>query len=93
VELVTFTSALNSNASKTFTASCPGVGAAQKVAIGGGAAIVNGNGSVVLTESRPAVVSGVPRQWVASAIELPAPTPDFTGNWGITIYIVCANVS
>jgi hypothetical protein len=69
------------------------VGAAQKVAIGGGAAILNGNTSVVLTESRPALVNGLPRQWVASAMELPNLNPPFASNWGITIYIVCANVS
>ncbi|MGH2608415.1 MAG: hypothetical protein ACRDHF_04940 [Tepidiformaceae bacterium] len=85
LQVVTTTNTLTSNSSQVHTALCP----AGKLAIGGGASIVNGNNSVALTDSRPALVTGSPNGWFARAIEI----GDYASNWGITVYVICANVS
>ncbi len=89
LEMISNFNIMTSNATQALTVSCTN----GKRALGGGASINNGNGQVVMTFSRPALtpIGGVqtPTGWTAGGQEI----ADYTSNWGLTVYVICANVS
>ena len=82
-EIVTNTSVSNSFGFKEVTATCPGT----KQVLGGGTFINTPTSRVATLDSRPTMTS--PAGWTASAGE----TEGDVGNWSLTVYAICANVS
>jgi len=94
LQTVTIASLNNSISPKEAAVLCP----AGKRAISGGAAIGGGSvasgtadlaTTVALKASRPVTISGSDA-WTARAEEI---APGFDGNWSLTIYAICADVS
>ena len=82
LEIMTAAGATDSTTTKTVTATCT----AGKRVIGGGArAIGTGTPDIAVSESYPATSN----QWTALAREINA----VGGNWTLTVYALCANVT
>jgi hypothetical protein len=94
LQTVTLTSLNNSVSPKEAAVLCP----SGKRVIAGGASIIGGDVPTSSTDSATAVALKTSRPltlsngdaWTARAQEI---TPGFDGNWSLTIYAICANVS
>ena len=94
LQTVTLASLSNSISPKEAAVLCP----SGKRVISGGASILGGNvasgptdlaATVALKTSRPLTLS-VGEAWTARAEEI---APGFDGNWSLTIYAICADVT
>jgi hypothetical protein len=82
LQTVFTTSAVNSDTTRTLTASCP----SGKVAIGGGVAVTPSSASeVAITASYLANAT----TWTASAQEVNAQT----ASWGLNVVVICATIA
>ena len=88
LEIVTIDSASDSSSPKSMVAQCATIGE-DLSAIAGGAILTGATANVALTETRPFGLAGeVPGGWSASAQSVAGSS----GNWGLTVYVVCAKV-